>query len=93
MKKLFIILISVITISACTKSHDKINTRNGYTYDLDTLQGHSIVYDNRTIGATSNHGLIHDPNCEQCKVELKKLITEVMDSIIDEKVITLLGKN
>ena len=93
MKKLFIILISIIILSACAKPHQQADTRNGYTYDLDTIRGHAIIYDNRVWGNNSNHGLMHDPSCNQCRVEMKQLITEVLDSIIDEKVITLLGKN
>ena len=91
MKKLFITLISIIILSACAKSHQEVDTRNGYTYDLDTVRGHAIIYDDREYGR-ANHGLMHDPSCEQCRVEMKQLMTEVLDSIIDEKVITLLGK-
>lgn len=91
MKKIFIILISIIILSACAKPHQQADTRNGYTYDLDTIRGHAIIYDDREYGL-HNHGLMHDPSCNQCRVEMKQLMTEVLDSIIDEKIITLLGK-
>jgi hypothetical protein len=55
---------------------------NEHIYVLDTLDnGHILMYDNYSREYTA----IEYPECPKCKENLKKIITEVLDSITKEK--------
>ena len=89
MKKLiFLITIVAITLVSCDMPHDtviKTKTQPGYIereYVLDTLDnGHILMHDK----GTREYGLIEYPECPKCEENLKKIITEVLDSITKER--------
>ena len=89
MKKLFfLIAIVAIALVSCEAPHDtiiKAKTQPGYVeveYILDTLDnGHILMHDN----SSREYGLIEYPECPKCKENLKKAITEVLDSITKER--------
>lgn len=89
MKKLiFLITIVAITLMSCEAPHDtiiKAKAQPGYTeveYVLDTLDnGHILMHDKRR----PENGLTEYSECPKCKENLKKIITEVLDSITKER--------
>lgn len=89
MKKLiFLIAIVAIALVSCEAPHDtiiKAKTQPGYVeveYVLDTLDnGHILMHDRRT----PEYGLMEYSECPKCKENLKKIITEVLDSITKER--------
>ena len=89
MKKLiFLIAIVAITLVSCEPKCDtviKAKAQPGYVehvYVLDTLDnGHILMHDN----SSREYGLIEYPECPKCKENLKKTITEVIDSITKER--------
>ena len=89
MKKLFfLIAIVAIALASCEPQRDtviKAKTQPGYvehTYVLDTLSnGHILMHDNNS----REYGLIEYPECPKCKENLKKAITEGLDSITKER--------
>lgn len=89
MKKLiYLIAIVAITLVSCEAPHDtiiKAKTQPGYAeveYVLDTLDNeHILMHDRRT----REYGLTEYSECPKCKESLKKIITEVLDSISKER--------
>lgn len=99
MKRLiFLIAIVAITLVSCDIPHDtviKAKTQPGYVehvYVLDTLDnGHILMHDK----ASREYGIVEYSECPKCEKNLKKIITEVLDSIIkdrDKEVVDKLNK-
>ena len=80
MKKIFYLLLAMIFV-ACEegRSPELIETTTGYHYRIDTIKGHSFYYDNRCA--------FGDHECKKCEERFVFLI----DSIIDDRVVKLLG--
>lgn len=90
MKKIipFIIVAAVIMLASCKQKKDRVeftnNERIPRTYVLDTLSnGHILMYEH------NNHDgcCIEYPECPKCKENLVFLL----DSLVDDRVVKLLG--
>jgi hypothetical protein len=82
MKKIFYLLLAMIFV-ACEENPrhpELIETANGYHYRIDTIKGHSFYYDNRCA--------FGDHECKKCE----ERFIFILDSIIDDRVVKLLGK-
>lgn len=87
MKKVFSILtLSMLCFTSCVDKtkYEENHSSGDRLIETETFKGHSIW--------VANEKLTHDPECPKCKENLKQTIAEVVDSIVDNKVIVLLGK-
>lgn len=86
-------MLAAFVLAACSEEKDtkiKSITAPGYeprVYVLDTLvNGHIMMHD----AYSREYGTIEYPECPKCKENLKKAITEVIDSLVrvnDESII------
>ena len=96
LKKILIIITVVVTpLVGCRMVEKDMTIKSNPSpiyrereYYLDTLDnGHILMKDIHSMDA----GFIDYPECPKCRENLKEIITEVVDSIIDDKVVKLLG--
>lgn len=82
MKKLLylIAVMVVMSVLSCNKRVERITSSGGWDYVYDTLSGHTYYFD--------KHGMMGDHECKKCEERL----VFILDSIIDDRVVKLLGK-
>lgn len=93
MKKILIIIITLLIITACTSNTPNTNSTEktreestlGYSYRKDTIcDGHVYIFD--------NHGMMEHPECPKCEQKLKRIIQETVDSILDVRAVENMAK-
>ena len=80
-KLLYLIAIAmVMTVFSCKKRVERITSSGGWDYRFDTLSGHTYYFD--------KYGMMGDHECKKCE----ERFIFILDSIIDDRVVKLLGK-
>ena len=70
----------VMSVLSCNKRVERVTSNGGWDYVYDTLSGHTYYFD--------NHGMMGDHECKKCE----ERFIFILDSIIDDRVVKLLGK-
>lgn len=86
MKKILVILSIIVSIFAtsCDDNHNSKSSvsQTEYIINMDNENIARIHYNgHKYIVFPGETGAVDDPDCEACKIRMKTIITEVIDSI------------